>query len=453
MSKKQMNIKLISPKMSLRPMDSAFKRLMSLPLSLVIIATLTHKIHDIWIEDENVKKINFTDSPDLVGITVNVDTSERAFEIAKLYRDRGIKVVFGGIHASANPDLMLENCDSVVIGEAEVIWCDLLNDFSNNKLKRIYANIKTITLENVPIPDWRFINCNKYLYRNIIVTSRGCSFKCDFCYNSSEYIPNQFRNRPVEKILNEIKNLEAKQILFIDDNFIGDINWTRHFIQIIKNMGFIWHAAVSADIYHHKDLIKEFAESGCRSLFIGFESINQESIASVYKKQNKVTEYEELISVLHENGIMINASMVFGFDHDEVSVFENTLKWLVKNKIETMTAHILTPYPGTVLYKQLLLENRIIDFEPNKYNTSNVIFQPKKMTVEELKNGYLWIYKEFYSIKNIIKRKPENKSLRKPYLLFNLGYRKYGKITSFFGKFGFMSRIGQIARKISYGIE
>jgi radical SAM superfamily enzyme YgiQ (UPF0313 family) len=439
--------------MSLRPMDSAFKRLMSPPLSLVTIATLTPKEHTVWIEDENIGKIKLTDNPDLVGITVNVDTSERAFEIAKNYRERGIKVVFGGIHASANPDLMLQNCDSVVIGEAEEIWHNLLSDFSKNQLNRTYKNDKTTDLRNVPLPDWSFVDCKKYLYHNVIVTSRGCPFKCNFCYNSSDYVSNPFRNRPVEEVLKEIENFGTKQILFIDDNFIGNIEWTKQFIQIIKHKGFTWHAAVSANIFYHKDLIREFAKSGCKSLFIGFESINENSILSVEKKQNKVKEYEELISLLHENGIMVNASMVFGFEYDEPSVFEHTLNWLIKNKIETMTAHILTPYPGTLLYKQLFSENRITDFRPNKYNTSNVVFQPKKMTAEELKNGYLWIYREFYSLKNIIKRRPDNKALRMPYFLFNFGYRKYGRITSFFGKLGFMSKIGQIARKISYGIE
>jgi len=439
--------------MSLRPMDSVYKRLLSPSLSLVTIAALTPKEHIVWIEDENIGKIKLTDNPDLVGITVNVDTSERAFEIAKSYRKRGIKVVFGGIHASANPDLMLQNCDSVVIGEAEEIWSNLLTDFADNQLKNIYKNDKTTDLKNVPLPDWSFVKIDKYLYHNVIVTSRGCPFKCNFCYNSSDYVSNPFRNRPVEDVLKEIENFGTKQILFIDDNFIGNIEWTKQFIQTIKNKGFTWHAAVSANIFYHKYLIREFAQSGCKSLFIGFESINENSILSAGKKQNKVKEYEELIAFLHENGIMVNASMVFGFDHDEPSVFENTLNWLIKNKIETMTAHILTPYPGTVLYKQLLSENRITDFKPDKYNTSNVVFQPQKMTAEELKNGYLWIYREFYSLKNIIKRRPLNKSLRTPYFLFNFGYRKYGRITSFFGKLGLMSKIGQVARKISYGIE
>ncbi len=448
-----MKIKLISPLMSLRPMDSVFKRVLSPSLSLITIATMTPSQHVVWIEDENVSGLNLLDTPDLVGVTVNVDTSERAFAIAEHYRQKNVKVVFGGIHASANPSLMLKHCDSVVVGEAEQIWERLLEDFSNENLQPIYKNEGIPDLKNVPIPDWNFVKKNNYLYHNIVVTSRGCPFKCNFCYNSSEYVSNPFRSRPLEHVLKEIESLNTKQILFIDDNFIGNISWTRSFIQAIKGKGYTWHAAVSANIFHHPDLIDGFAEAGCRSLFIGFESIVEESIHSADKKQNKVQEYESLISLLHSKGIMINASLVFGFDHDKPTIFKDTLDWLVRNKVETMTAHILTPYPGTILYKQLVSENRIIDTDPTKYNTSNVVFNPMQMTVDELNNGYLWIYKEFYSMKNIIKRAPQNKSIRRPYFLFNLGYRKYGVVTSFIGKLGLMSTIGRIARKISYGIN
>jgi radical SAM superfamily enzyme YgiQ (UPF0313 family) len=448
-----MNIKLISPRMSLRPMDSVFKRVLSPPLSLVTLASLTPKEHTVWIEDENLAPVRTSDSPDMVGITVNVDTSERAFRIAGQYRSRGVKVVFGGIHASANPALMLQHCDCVVIGEAEEIWANLLDDFAGNRLKQVYRNDRATDLSRVPLPDWSFVDCNRYLYHNIVVTSRGCPFKCNFCYNSSDYVSNPFRNRPVDCVVREIEAMQTRQLLIIDDNFIGNVEWTKTFVRAIRDRGFTWHAAVSANIFHHRDMIRDFAAAGCRSLFIGFESIVEKSIRSVNKQQNKVREYEDLIALLHEQGIMVNASMVFGFDHDRPAVFRDTLEWLVRNRVETMTAHILTPYPGTALYKQLLAENRIIDFTPSAYNTSNVVFRPAQMTPDELRRGYLWIYREFYSLKNIARRMPRNKSIRRPYILFNLGYRKFGRITSFLGGLGLMSKIGQLARKISYGIE
>jgi radical SAM superfamily enzyme YgiQ (UPF0313 family) len=449
----KLKIKLISPKMSLRPMDSEFKRRMSPSLSLVTIASLTPKPHEVYIEDENLKPINMLDFPDLVGISVNVDTAYRAFEIAKHYRNRGVKVIFGGIHASANPVEMLEHCDSVCIGEAEEIWPKILDDLIHHKLQHQYIHTSITNMKYYPTPQWNYISKKNYLYHNIVITSRGCPFKCEFCYNSCDYVNNPYRNRPMQHVLDEIKGLRTNQIMFIDDNLMGNLPWLEEFLEALKSLNIIWHGAVSTNLVKHPELIKKMTESGCRSLFIGFESINSDSINSVSKSQNKIKDYEALIDMLHANAIMVNASLVFGFDYDTKETFKETLQWLIKNKIESMTSHILTPYPGTVLYKKLLTENRIIDFNLRKYNTSNVVFRPKLMSPDELREGYLWMYNEFYSIRNIIKRKPNQKKLIAPYFMFNFGYRKFGKITSLIGKMGLMDQIGQLGRKLSYGIE
>lgn len=214
-----------------------------------------------------------------------------------------------------------------------------------------------------------------------------------------------------------------------------------------------WHAAVSTNLVHMPKLMDAMAKSGCKSLFIGFESINSHSMKNVNKFQNNTKLYETLIKELHSRNIMVNASLAFGFDEDTVETFKETLDWLVRNKIETMTTHILTPYPGTPLHKKLLFENRIFDFNFDNYNTANVVYYPKKMSVEELKKGYLWIYREFYSFKRIFERLPQNKNRRMAYLLFNLFYRKFGKITSLIGKLGLMSLIGKWGRKLSYNIN
>lgn len=434
-------------------MDSEFKRLMSPSLSLVTLASLTPKPHIVYIEDENLKPINFSDNPDIVGITVNVETAYRAFDIARIYRDKGIKVIFGGIHASSNPDSMLEHCDSVCIGEAEELWMSILDDFSKCTLKPKYFFSKPTDLAKVPTPDWNLISKSKYLYNNIIVTSRGCPFQCEFCYNSCDYTNKKYRFRPVGSVLKEIRALDKKRIMFIDDNLIGNLDWTEELIKNISPLNLFWHAAVSTNLVKHPDLIKKMAASGCKSLFIGFESINTKSISSVRKTQNNVGDYNTLVSLLHNNGIMVNASLVFGFDHDTKNTFGQTLDWLITNKVETMTAHILTPYPGTKLYQRLILENRIIDSDLRKYNTSNVVFLPKNMTPDELRDGYLKIYEDFYSFKNIIKRKPDNKKLVGPYFIFNFGYRKFGKFISKIGKAGLMSRIGRLGSELSYGLE
>lgn len=452
-AERKLMIKLISPKMSLRPMDSEYKRRLSPSLSLVTLATLTPSPHSVHIDDENLQPIHYEDDIDVVGITVNVDTSYRAFEIAHKFRQKGAKVIFGGIHASANADEMLMHCDAVCIGEAENTWPLILKDIADGRLQPKYYNNHSVELDKVPLPNWNFISKKDYLYHNIIVTSRGCPFKCEFCYNSCEYVDHSYRNRPIESVIEEVKALKMRQVMFIDDNFIGNIKWTNALLDELGKLNVIWHAAVSTNLVHHPEMIEKMASTGCRSLFIGFESVNQHSIQSVNKKQNKIQDYERLIYMLHRQNIMVNASLVFGFDFDTKETFSETLEWLVRNKVETMTGHVLTPYPGTALYKRLLQEGRIIDFNLRKYNTANVVFAPKNLTAEELQKGYLRFYDDFYSFKNIIRRMPENKKIIPSYLTFNLLYRKFGKLTSLLGKAGLMSAIGRTGRKLSYGMD
>ena len=321
------------------------------------------------------------------------------------------------------------------------------------RLRITYKNLRPADLSLTPAPQWNLLKRSRYLYTNIVCATRGCPFKCDFCYNSCDYIHNCYRYRPISNVIAEIESLGSKQVMFIDDNLIGNIAWSRELFRSMNPLGLTWHAAVSANIGLHLDLLDEMKDSGCKSLFIGFESVNEESICSVNKCQNHGIDYCQLLKEIHDRGIMVNASMVFGFDHDYPTVFKNTLNWLVENRVETMTGHILTPYPGTRLYNRLLEEGRIIDFDYSHYNTAHVVFQPLHMTRQELYEGYLWIYKEVYSYSNIIKRLPEKSQERIPYLLFNLGYRKHGKIMSLVSRFNLMNLTGKLASRLAYGIE
>ncbi len=448
-----MNIKLISPRMSLRPMDSEYKRLLSPSISLLIVAGLTPDEHYVYIEDENVGEINCADSPDLVAITVNVDTSQRAYAIAGRYRERGIPVVLGGIHPSACPEEALAHADCVCIGEAEEVWEKIIRDAAAGRLNKMYYCEKPADLAKTPLPKWALLDRSRYLYTCIVCASRSCPFSCEFCYNSCRYVHHQYRNRPVRNVIDEIVRLGTRQVMFIDDNFIGNVEWAKEFVAAIKPYRLTWHAAVSTTIGQHLDLLDRMQESGCKSLFIGFETLNGDSISSVNKKQNRVETYDRMIEEIHARRIMINASMAFGFDHDRPEVFRDTLRWLVANKIETMTGHILTPYPGTVLYERLEKEGRIIDYDYTRYNTAHVVFQPKHMTPKQLYEGYLWIYDRFYSLENILKRMPVDRRRRIPYFLFNLGYRKFGRLTSRVARMGLMNWVGRLARRLAYGID
>lgn len=448
-----MKIKLIQPAMLPRPMDTKLKTRMSPSLALLTLANLTPKEHEVIMENENVENIDFDEPVDLVAITVTVDVMNRAVEISKEFQKRGVTVIAGGIHITADPDNSANSFDAICVGMAERVWAKILKDKENNSLKKIYYEMENLSGKEIVSPNYYIIDDKKYLYTNIISTSRGCPFRCDFCYNSCKNMLKTYINRPIEDVIDDIKALKTSHIMFIDDNFIGNPKWTKKLLKEIKPLKLKWNAAVTSNIVDMPELLDEMKESGCRSLFIGFESINSKSIDCVHKVQNSVDRYEKLVDEIHKRGIMINSSFVFGLDEDDSSVFKNTLEWIVKNKIETVTSHILTPYPGTKLYSSLIEENRIVDFNLSNYNTAHVVYKPKNMTEEELYNGYLWIYKEVYTFKNIMKRLPKSKQQWVPFLAFNFFYRKFGKLTELLCSIVSFKNIGRFFRWVSYFIK
>lgn len=442
-----MYIKLIQPKMKKRPMDTDIKTRMSPPLGLLTIVNILRDEHKVVLENENVENIHY-DRPDVVGISVTVDVLPRAIEIAKRFREKGCIVVAGGIHITTATDTIPKNCfDVLCVGAAEGTWPDIIRDYRNGSLKYIYRCGRNLSGSNVVSPAYDFIEKEKYLYCNIIHTSRGCPFRCDFCYNSGAEQP--FLNREIEDVISEIKEIGRKHIMFIDDNFVGNKEWTYKFLEAIKPLKIKWNAAVSINATADGRLLDLMKDSGCQGLFIGFESINSASVADVHKVQNHREGYEKAVYEIHRRGIMINASFVFGLDGDTKETFKLTLDWIVKNKIETVTSHILTPYPGTALYRRLQEENRIVEEDLSLYNTANVVFQPKNMTKQELQDGYLWMYRNIYSFKNIIKRMPKDKTQRAAYLMFNLFYRKWGRFTDYLCKKISYKRIGLWGEKLS----
>lgn len=443
-----MKVTLIQPLMNMRPMDTELKTRMSPSLGLLTVAQTIRHGNEITIINENVDEhINFDERSDIVGITVTVDTLPRAIEIASEYRKRGVPVVAGGIQITCCPESAMGHFDSICIGFAEGTWQRIMNDLKNGRLLPQYSCIRLRPEESVS-PAYDLIDKSKYLFVNVVSTSRGCPFKCDFCYNSSVNIRHSFFNRPIEDVLADIRALGRKHIMFIDDNFIGNPNWTKEFLRRLAPLGIKWNAAVSANVVEIPGMLDLMKETGCQGLFIGFESINPKSIADANKGQNVIGRYEYLISEIHRRGIMINGSFVFGLDDDDTTTFKRTAEWIIKNKIETVTSHILTPYPGTAQHSRMMEKGLITTHDQRLYTTSNVVYHPARMTAEELKEGYLWIYREIYSWKGIIKRMPSHQKIG--YLLFNFLYRKYGRITSSLCKLVGFNLIGHICELMTF---
>lgn len=443
-------IKLIFPRMSRRPMDSAWKTRMSPPLALLVLAALTPEAHRVTLEDENIERPRPDESPDLVGITVKADTFPRACAIAAGYRARGIPVVFGGIHPTACPEDCVAHADAVVVGEAEPLWAQVVRDAQAGALRPRYQASGPVDPASVPVPRWDLLRRKDYLFTNTITAGRGCPWRCDFCYNSSPNLDARYRAKSVPQVLREIESLGTDHVMFIDDNFIGSPAGARELILALRPLRLTWHAAVSADIGRHPDLLDLMAGCGCRSLFIGFETVNPDNLLRCQKRQNRPETFGHTIHQIHRRGIMVNASVVFGFDGDGHDVFDATVDWLEHHRVSTMTAHILTPYPGTRLHRQLEDDGRIIDCDLRHYNTSRAIFRPARMSPAELEAGYLRAYRRFYSFASIWRRRPLAPAQRMAHFEFNLLYRKFGAATSRLGLAFGMRPLARLARSLAY---
>lgn len=442
-----MYVKLIQPAMHKRPMDTDIKTHMAPPLGLLTIVNLLRDKHRVTLENENIRPIEYYDGPDIVGISVTVDTLPAAIRIAREFRRQGIPVVAGGIHITTASDTIPPDAfDVLCIGAAEKTWPRIMEDFAAGTLKKIYRCAGMPGRDIVP-PAYDFVKQGDYLYCNVVHTSRGCPFRCDFCYNSSGSHP--YLHRPIDDVLADIHAVKSGHIMFIDDNFAGDPAWTRKLLHAIMPLKIRWNAAVSINAAYDEELLDLMQRSGCQGLFIGFESVSEASLQDVHKGQNRISRYEEAIDNIHRRGIMINASFVFGLDGDDPDVFRRTLDFIVRNRIETVTSHIMTPYPGTVLYDRLQSEGRITSDDLSLYNTANVVFEPKLMTSQELYDGYLWIYRKVYSFHNILRRMPRHPAQRPAYLMFNLFYRKFGRFSDWLCRRITYRRIGLLGAWLS----
>jgi radical SAM superfamily enzyme YgiQ (UPF0313 family) len=332
-------------------------------------------------------------------------TAPRAYEIADEFRKRGVKVVLGGWHISAMPDEALLHADSIIIGEAEDLWPQLLDDFENNKLKRIYTQNKSVDL-NV-IPYLTKIERERYKTSPFIQTveaTRGCPNCCNFCSISNNKFGRVYRTKSIPKIIDEMSCIPEKLLNFCDSSLTINPNYSKQLFKAMKNLNKKFFCEGNVNILgQDEEFLKLAAEAGCVSWCIGFESILQETINNIGKRTNKVMNYASAIKKIHDHGMSIKGSFIFGFDTDPPDIFDTTLESINFLELDTADLNILTPFPGTPLFNQLNQEGRIITRDWTKYNTECVVYRPKQMSPEELYCKWKDAMKEFYSIMRILK--------------------------------------------------
>jgi len=398
-------------------------------LSLTALAAITPADIDVRILDARVEEVDYSVSVDLVGITGLTSEIPNAYEMADEFRKKGTKVVMGGVHVSALPEEAITHADSVVVGEAELVWKELIKDFKQGNLRSIYKADNFVDMSNVPVPKRSLLKDDMYTSFSTLQATRGCPFKCDFC-TVTTFFGNTYRCRPVEDVINEVKGLPDNNVVFLDDNIVGRPKYAKELMKALIPLKVKWGSQGSITIAKDDDLLSLYSKSGGQYIFIGFESLSVENLDDVQKGWNTIENYEKAIKKIHAAGIDIIGSFILGMDHDNISSFRTTLDFLIKNKIDCVMFHILTPLPGTKLFATLEKEGRIIDRNWSNYHTGSVVFKPLLMTTDELQEGYHWIYREFYSYKNILKRifrSPRNIVYR---AAVNLSYgRKAMKLT------------------------
>ena len=394
------------------------------PLGLLTVAGLTPPGHNITIIDEGITELPDDIEADLVGITGATAAAPRAYQIADQLRRRGVRVVIGGIHATACPEEAAQHADAVVIGEAEHQWPLVVRDAERGELKKFYRNDSWPELAGFPAPRRDLIDPKRYVLPNTMQTTRGCPFDCAYC-SVTTFFGRTYRTRPVDEVLAEINSMPPGPLILIDDNIMGNPRYARELFARLKDAGRKWFSQASVTMLKTPDLIKKAAEAGCVVLFVGLETLSQTNLEAVGKKINVVAQYKELVKVLHDNGIAIVGSFMFGLDDDDPDVFDRTVEFAIDARIDAALMSILTPLPGTRLYAELDRQGRIFDRDWSHYDGAHATFRPAKMTAEQLVEGYVRAVRSFYSGWSIFRRmwQPMGHSL--VFWVMNLIWRRF----------------------------
>jgi radical SAM superfamily enzyme YgiQ (UPF0313 family) len=385
------------------------KKYLSYILAIPTLASLTPPEHEVRIFDENLEDIDYDWGADLVGISVLTMHAKRAYRIAESYRRTGAKTVLGGIHPSMCPDEALQHCDSVVIGEAEGVWQTLLQDAQLGKLNSQYKAETFIDLKTSPIPDRSGLSENNYI-SDIIQTTRGCPFHCEFC-SVHAFSGMKIRNKTVDQVIEEIKvihnaslKFKKKAIFFADDNIIANKKFARELFLALKEYKIKWSCQASINISRHDELLRLMRDSGCGSMLIGLESISSQNLSLMDKGVNLKHDFLEAIQKIHSYGIRVDGSFVVGYDFDSKSSFDELIDFIDEAKLLMPVINIITPFPGTKLFNRFEEEGRIIHKDWSKYDTKTVVFYHPHMTPEELSKEFKRILRHVYSFESIHKK-------------------------------------------------
>lgn len=396
------------------------------PMCLPVLASLTPAGVKIHLVDENVEPVDLAEVADLVAISCMTASAPRGYEIADHFRARGVPVVMGGMHPSALPQEAIEHADAVVIGEAENQWPGVFADFAAGRPQQFYRTEQRPELKDLPIPRRDLLRTDRYLTVDLVQTARGCPNGCSFC-SVSPIFGRRYRFRPVPEVIEELSSLRPRWVGFTDDNIVACRTRAKELFEALLPLNLQWVGQGDLSMAGDEELLRLMARSGCTAMFVGLESLSQESLAAANKRANLGIDYERAVATIHRHGIDIIGSFVFGLDPDHPGVFRQTVEFAERVKLAAAQFAVLTPFPGTPLYDQLKEEDRITNPDWSRYTMGHVVYQPRNMTAAELLQGRLYAYRRFYSLPSIGRRTLVRRGGRNRWLvrmIVNLSYRR-----------------------------
>jgi radical SAM superfamily enzyme YgiQ (UPF0313 family) len=417
---------LVNPFYPKDPRASYGKHVLTPTLALTSIAGATPSHWDVRYWDENLLQgpPPVDPLPQVVGISVHLTFARRAYELAAWFRAHGSIVVLGGLHVLSCPDEALVHADAIAIGDGVQLWPAILEDIEAGTLQRRYEADYSRPYSLDPPPRRGILPRAGFLTTTSVIATRGCHNRCGFCYLATDGLHMPYRMRAVEQVAAEIAADDQPYTVFVDNNLGSRPAYLRKLCEALRPLGIIWSAAVTIDVTDDAALVRDMARAGCTGVFVGFESLNGGNLSDAHKRTPPPEDYARRVALLHRYGIQVNGSFVLGFDHDRADVFERTVEWIEANRLECATFHILTPYPGTPLFRQLESEGRILHRDWDKYDTAHVVFQPKHMSVEELDEGYALCYGKLFAHRSIWKRRPADRSAVLAYLAMSYLYKR-----------------------------
>ncbi len=417
---------LINPFYRKDPYASFGKHVLTPSLALTSIAGATPEHWTVRYWDENLLKgpPPYDPFPAVVGISVHLTFARRAYELADWYRRRGAKVVLGGLHVLSCPEEAAPHADALALGEGVQLWPQILHDIEHDCLQKRYAGSYLKPYREDPTPRRDILPRDDFLTTTSMIATRGCHNRCDFCYLSTRNLSIPYQMRETLQVAAEFAGNGEPYGVFIDNNLGSKPDYLRALCRELRPLEKIWSAAVTIDVTDDESLVREMALAGCTGVFVGFESLTGENLDDAHKKTPRPEDYARRVAIFHRYGIQVNGSFVLGFDHDRPDVFARTADWIERNKLECATFHILTPYPGTPLFRQMEKEGRLLHKNWDLFDTAHVVFRPKNMSEAELEAGYHWLYERLFTLGSIWRRRPERRSEILPFIAMSLLYKR-----------------------------